>query len=128
MAMAKELTMVSKKKLGVIGASFALVAGSFSSMTPANAAVCGYYQDWESYEGIISFQVALGPFSFDVKPFNGERRVSMYNHCTDDGSNVKIRMSTSDGDKEACVKPGVTRLGYVDRDARVKDAYAIGGC
>lgn len=120
--------MLSKKKLGIIGASFALVAGSFSAMTPANAAVCGYYHAWEDFEGIFEFKVAVKGIGFDVRPFDGERRVGMYNHCTDDGNNVKLKLSTADGDKEACVQPGVTRLGYVDRDAKVTDAYAIGSC
>lgn len=97
-------------------------------ITPANAAVCGHYHDWETYEGLVSVQVSLGPLGFDLSPFSGERRVSMYNHCTDDGSNVKLHVNTGDGEKEACVKPGVTRLGYVDRDARVTGAYAVGKC
>lgn len=64
----------------------------------------------------------------DLSPFSGERRVANYGHCSNDGTNTKIRIETANGPEEACVPPGDHRLGFVNNDKKISNAYSIGRC
>jgi hypothetical protein len=88
-------TLAALVTLGVVATAAAAPA---SAATPSSSGwPCGYFEDGSS---------------------------AWYNHCTDDGSAIQIRVNYVAGpDKNRCVGPKVTRLGFA---YQIRDAWYTG--
>lgn len=114
---------MKRRSLSLILASATIFGGiSTISSGVAIAEQCGHFVSYEKEEGGINIPVLDIP----VLPVKTEHAVANYNHCGNE--NAKIRVESANGTSEKCVEPGVTRLGYVNEDARIKGSHYIGSC
>ncbi len=115
-----------RRLAGIVAAGLAIaglgVAVDLAQPTSAQAYVCGYAETIKHVDS--AYKVDL-PWGGSVDLFGGDIRIANYGNCGNTG--VRISLTTDNGKKSACVRPGNTVLGPVDRAPHVRAVSKVSG-
>ncbi|MFF3025724.1 DUF6355 family natural product biosynthesis protein [Microbacterium sp. NPDC057944] len=121
------MMMKTRKRLaGLLAIGLAIgglsVAGNLVQAEPAQAYVCGYAETIKHVDS--QFKVDL-PWGGSIDLFGGDVRIANYGNCGK--SNVRVTMTTDNGKKTVCIRPGNTVLGPIDRPPHVRNVAKLSG-
>lgn len=115
-----------KRLAGIVAIGLAIggisIAADLSQPASAQAYVCGYAETIKHVDS--PFKVDL-PWGGSVDLFGGDIRIANYGNCGKAG--IRISLTTDNGKKSACVRPGNTVLGPVDRAPHVRGVSKLSG-